>query len=134
MRAPGHPQSCLLTDCPLDDLAAKLGLDPMQVRLKNLPQNDPDAVKNAPQSFTALRNTIYTEEIEIAARAVGLGEALAPAGQGAGQGPIKHGIGMALHTWGGRPAAPTTSRSPSAATAACWSSPRRRTWAPASAP
>src|SRR5262249_37155818 len=29
MRAPGHPQSCILTDCPLDDLAAKLGLDPM---------------------------------------------------------------------------------------------------------
>src|SRR5262249_54283353 len=29
MRAPGHPQNCVLTDCPLDDLAAKLGMDPM---------------------------------------------------------------------------------------------------------
>src|SRR5207237_105850 len=51
MRAPGHPQSCYLTDCALDDLAAKLGLDPMQVRLKNLPPNDEQAVKNAPTSL-----------------------------------------------------------------------------------
>src|SRR5262249_26288189 len=43
MRAPGHPQNCFLTDCPLDDLAAKLGMDPMQVRLKNLPPGDPGA-------------------------------------------------------------------------------------------
>src|SRR5262249_15553495 len=33
-RAPGHPQSCALTEWPIDDLAAKLGIDPMQLRLK----------------------------------------------------------------------------------------------------
>jgi xanthine dehydrogenase YagR molybdenum-binding subunit len=67
MRAPGHPQSCFLTDCPVDDLAAKLGINPLQVRLKNLPENDPAAVKNAPQSWNALRNTIYNDELRIAA-------------------------------------------------------------------
>jgi xanthine dehydrogenase YagR molybdenum-binding subunit len=101
MRAPGHPQACYLTNCPLDDLAAKLGLDPVQVRLKNLPENDPEAVKTAPQSFTALRNTIYTEEIKIAKRLAQWDKKWHPPGKGPGQGPVKHGIGMALHTWGG---------------------------------
>src|SRR5207248_11218932 len=31
MRAPGHPQNCVLTEFAVDDLAAKLGLDPMQM-------------------------------------------------------------------------------------------------------
>ncbi len=106
MRAPGHPQSCLLTDCPLDDLAAKLGMDPMQVRLKNLPPNDPDAMKSAPQSFTAQRNTIYTEEIKIAARLSDWDKRWHPPGKGPGTGPVKHGIGMALHTWGGQASRP----------------------------
>jgi xanthine dehydrogenase YagR molybdenum-binding subunit len=104
MRAPGHPQNCLITDCPLDDLAAKLGLDPMQVRLKNLPQNDPEAAKNAPQSWNALRNTVYTEEIKIAARLSEWDKVWHPPGKGPGNGPVKHGIGMALHTWGGQAA------------------------------
>src|SRR5262249_40939236 len=68
MRAPGHPQSCLLTDCAVDDLAAKLGLDPMQVRLKNLPPPDPEAMGKAPTSLNALRNKIYTDEIAIVAK------------------------------------------------------------------
>jgi xanthine dehydrogenase YagR molybdenum-binding subunit len=101
MRAPGHPQSCVLTDCPVDDLAAKMGLDPMQVRLMNLPQNDPAAVNSSPQSINALRNTIYTKEIEIAADLSKWKEKWHPPGKGPDHGPIKHGIGMALHTWGG---------------------------------
>jgi xanthine dehydrogenase YagR molybdenum-binding subunit len=101
MRAPGHPQSCFLTDCPLDDLAAKLGLDPMQVRLKNLPETKPEAAKSAPHSFNALRNTIYSEEIKIAAELAKWSQKWHPPGKGPGTGPVKHGIGMALHTWGG---------------------------------
>jgi xanthine dehydrogenase YagR molybdenum-binding subunit len=102
MRAPGHPQSCVLTDCPVDDLAAKLELDPMKVRLANLPPNEPEAVKNAPLSLAALRNTIYTKEIEIAADLSKWKDKWHPPGQG--EGPIKRGIGMALHTWGGQAA------------------------------
>jgi xanthine dehydrogenase YagR molybdenum-binding subunit len=101
MRAPGHPQNCVLTEGPLDDLAAKLGIDPLQMRLKNLPQNDPEAAKNSPQSFNALRNTIYTDEIKIATELAAWDKRWHPPGKGPGNGPIKHGIGMALHTWGG---------------------------------
>jgi xanthine dehydrogenase YagR molybdenum-binding subunit len=106
MRAPGHPQSCVLTDGPLDDLAAKLGLDPMQVRLKNLAENDPTAVTEAPQSYNALRHTIYTEELKIAAQLADWERKWHPPGQGPAHGPVKHGMGMALHTWGGMGLAP----------------------------
>src|SRR5262249_7448217 len=59
MRAPGHPQNCFLTDQALDDLAARLNVNPMDMRLRNLPPNDQNAASNAPQSFLALRHTIY---------------------------------------------------------------------------
>jgi len=106
MRAPGHPQSCLLTDCPLDDLAAKLGIDPMQVRLKNLPENDADAAKNFPQSYNAMRHTLYSEQMKIAARLSDWEKRWRPPGKGERKGPIKHGMGMALHTWGGQASFP----------------------------
>ncbi|MCS6851093.1 MAG: xanthine dehydrogenase family protein molybdopterin-binding subunit [Gemmataceae bacterium] len=99
MRAPGHPQNCLLTECAIDDLAAKLGLDPMVVRLKNLPPNDPTAAKNDPTSFLAIRHSLYSKEIEIAAQLADWKKKWHP--PGAEEGPIKRGIGMALHTWGG---------------------------------
>ena len=102
MRAPNHPQSCILTDCPLDDLAAKLGMDPLQMRLKNLPPNDEKAVASAPQSYNALKNTIYVKEIEIAAKMANWEKTWHPPGKGPATGPVKHGIGMALHTWGGQ--------------------------------
>jgi xanthine dehydrogenase YagR molybdenum-binding subunit len=101
MRAPGHPQSCLLTDCAVDDLAAKLGLDPMQVRIKNLPKNDEEAAKSNPRSFRAVRGTIYNDEIRIAAELSEWSKKWHPPGKGPGNGPLKHGIGMAIHTWGG---------------------------------
>jgi xanthine dehydrogenase YagR molybdenum-binding subunit len=101
MRAPGHPQSCFLTDCPLDDLAAQIGMDPMKVRLLNLPPNDEAVAKKDPTSWKALWNTIYTEEIKIAAGLADWEKKWHPPGKGPIKGPIKHGIGMALHTWGG---------------------------------
>jgi xanthine dehydrogenase YagR molybdenum-binding subunit len=101
MRAPGHPQSCVLTDGVLDDWAAKVGLDPMQVRLKNLPANDDAAALKDPQSINALRNTIYTDEIKIAAELSDWAKKWHPPGKGPGNGPVKHGMGMALHTWAG---------------------------------
>jgi xanthine dehydrogenase YagR molybdenum-binding subunit len=101
MRAPGHPQNCFLTDSAVDDLAAKLGIDPLVLRLNNLPPNDPDAVKNAPQSFNALRNTIYKAEIDIVTSEVDWKNRWHPPGQGPEKGPVMSGMGMALHTWGG---------------------------------
>jgi xanthine dehydrogenase YagR molybdenum-binding subunit len=100
MRAPGHPQSCYMTDQPLDDLAARLNLDPLQVRLRNLPPNDNNAMMNAPTSWLALRHTIYSREIEIGRKLSNWDKVWHPPGQG-GNGPIKTGIGMAMHYWGG---------------------------------
>lgn len=100
MRAPGHPQSCMLTDCALDDFAAKIGMDPLQVRLKNLPANDPEAVKNDPLSILAIRHTLYTKQLEKIAELCKWKDNWKP--PGTREGTVKYGIGMALHTWGGQ--------------------------------
>jgi xanthine dehydrogenase YagR molybdenum-binding subunit len=101
MRAPGHPQSCFFTDCALDDFAAAIGMDPMQVRLKNLPKNNEGIGKANAQAWLAIRGTVYREEIELAAKLSGWKDKWHPPGKGKSAGPIKSGIGMALHTWGG---------------------------------
>jgi len=99
MRAPGHPQNCVLTDQALDDLAARLNINPLEMRLRNLPPNDENAVKTAPTSYPALRHTIYTREIEIGRKLSEWDKKWHAPGRV--EGPIKHGMGMALHTWGG---------------------------------
>lgn len=108
MRAPGHPQNCLLTDQPIDDLAARLNLNPMDVRLRNLPPNDPNAQKNDPTSFLALRHTIYEREIGIIRKMCNWDAAWHPPGRG--DGVIRTGLGMALHTWGGGGRGPNPTR------------------------
>lgn len=99
MRAPGHPQMCFITDQAMDDLAARLNMDPLRLRLRNLPPNEDNAIKTAPTSINALRHTIYTREIEIARKLSNWDKVWHPPGKS--EGPIKHGIGMAIHTWGG---------------------------------
>ncbi len=107
MRAPGHPQNCFLTEQALDDLAARLNVNPMDLRIRNLPPNDQDALKNAPTSYLALRNTIYMREIELIRKMCNWDQRWHAPGQGGGV--IKTGMGMGLHTWGGGggPANPT---------------------------
>ena len=87
MRAPGHPQSCTLTEAAMDDLADKLGMDPLEFRLKNL-------------SPTDFHTPIYEAELKIGADLIGWREKRKPRGKN-GAGPIKRGFGVALHQWGG---------------------------------
>ncbi len=101
MRAPGHPQNCILTEGAVDDLAAKLGLDPMEVRIKNLPKNLPEAQITDKTAYSALRHTIYVAQLERAAKLSEWKAKWHPPGKGPGSGPVKHGIGMGMHTWGG---------------------------------
>ncbi len=110
MRAPGHPQNCLLTEQALDDLAARLDLNPMEFRLRNLPPNDANELKNDPNStsYLAQRNTIYRREIEIIRKMCNWDQAWHR--PGAGTGPIRTGLGMALHTWGGGGRGPNPTR------------------------
>ncbi len=49
-RAPNHPQAAVITMCALDDLAAKLNMDPLDFFLKNIELGKP-------------RQAIYTEEV-----------------------------------------------------------------------
>jgi xanthine dehydrogenase YagR molybdenum-binding subunit len=87
-RAPGHPQGCLITMAALEDLAAKLGMDPLQFFLNNL--------DFAPQN---LRNT-YHEELNKAAELMDWKAKWHPRGDTT-KGPVKRGLGISLHTWGG---------------------------------
>jgi xanthine dehydrogenase YagR molybdenum-binding subunit len=96
MRAPGHPQSCYLTESAIDELAARLNMDPMQLRRRNLVPNNMGAPAN---SFQRIQHDVYTREIDIAARLSNWAQRWHAPGRG--EGVVKHGIGMALHTWGG---------------------------------
>jgi len=100
MRAPGHPQNCVLTDSAVDDLAAALGIDPLIIRSKNVPPNDPKVAATDPTAWLGIRNSIYNQELELAAKLSDWKKKWHAPGEG-GKGPVKHGIGMALHTWGG---------------------------------
>lgn len=85
-RAPNHPQACAYTDTAMDDLAAKMGMDSLTFFQRNL-------------SLTKLPH-IYGPELEIAAKLMDWKAKWHPRGQGAG--PVKRGVGLALHTWGGK--------------------------------
>jgi len=87
-RAPNHPQACVLTMCPLDDLAAKLNMDTFDFVKKNIDLLDP-------------RSKIYSEELDVADKLMGWKARWHPRGDKAA-GPVKQGLGLALHTWGGR--------------------------------
>jgi len=87
MRAPGHPQGCAIMEAAMDDLADELGIDPVELRLKNLPSSDP-------------RSPVYEAEVKLGAELIGWHQNRKPRGQGS-KGPIKRGFGVALHQWGG---------------------------------
>ena len=72
----------------LDDLAAALGMNPLDFVIQNLP-------------LTGRLEKIYREELEIADGLMGWRQRWHPRGD-AGPGPVKRGLGLSLHTWGGR--------------------------------
>ncbi|MBZ5687474.1 MAG: xanthine dehydrogenase family protein molybdopterin-binding subunit [Acidobacteriia bacterium] len=86
-RAPNHPQAAVLTMCALDDLAAKLNMDPVEFFGKNL-------------NLTRARENTYREELAIAAELMGWKEKWHPRRQNADG--IVRGVGLSFHTWGGR--------------------------------
>ena len=87
-RAPNHPQACVLTLCPLDDMAAKLNMDPVEFLGKNL-------------DITGPRAALYADELRIASELFGWKQKWHGRGDKTA-GHIKRGIGVSLHTWGGR--------------------------------
>lgn len=92
-RAPNHPQGCLITMSAIEDCAAKLGMDPLQLMLKNI-------ALTAPSEDTYHRADTYRDELMIAADLIGWKKNWHPRGQDSGT--TKRGLGLAIHTWGGR--------------------------------
>jgi len=86
-RAPNHPQGCFLTMSALADVAAALKMDELEFFQKNVAQTD--------------RAEVYTEELKIAADLIGYKAKAHLRGAGAA-GPVKRGLGISMHTWGGR--------------------------------
>ena len=87
-RAPNHPQAALITMAALEDAAAKLNMDPLDFFLKNIELAKP-------------RQDIYREEFGIASELMGWKGKWRPRGQSVA-GNIARGLGLSLHTWGGR--------------------------------
>ncbi len=86
-RAPNHPQACSLTCTAIDDLAAVMKMDSYDVFMKNLDQTP--------------KADVYAAEMEIGAKLIDWKGKYHLHGD-SGKGDVKRGLGMALHTWGGR--------------------------------
>jgi xanthine dehydrogenase YagR molybdenum-binding subunit len=87
-RAPNHPQAAVISMCALDDLAAKLDMDPVEFWLKNI-------------DLTRPRQNIYRDEFQIATELMGWKEKWRPRGTNISSN-IARGVGLSIHTWGGR--------------------------------
>ena len=87
-RAPNHPQAAAITMCAIDDLAAKLNMDPLDLWLKNL-------------EITGARRDNYREELGIASDLMGWKDKWRGRGKDI-SGTTAHGLGLSIHTWGGR--------------------------------
>lgn len=86
-RAPLHPQACLITMAALEDAAAKAGIDALEFFKKNVALTD--------------RPEVYREELDIAARLIDYKAKAHPRGDKT-PGPVKRGLGISIHTWGGQ--------------------------------
>ncbi|GAB4381184.1 MAG: xanthine dehydrogenase family protein molybdopterin-binding subunit [Calditrichia bacterium] len=97
-RAPGHVQGVFALDSIVDEVAEKIGMDPLDFRLKNLA--DKDQVYDLPYTSKRLKEA-YLQGAE----AIGWKEKRRPPGSDPGE--IKRGLGMASQIWwggGGPPA------------------------------
>jgi len=85
MRAPGHPQGCFITETVIDELADRARMDPLELRLRNLPAEGPD--------------TMWIRYFPMGAEKAGWSRRH-PFGDPT-PGPIKRGLGCAANRWGG---------------------------------
>jgi xanthine dehydrogenase YagR molybdenum-binding subunit len=84
-RAPGHPQACFVHEVVMDELADRARLDPLELRLRNLP---PEA-----------ENAQWGRYFKIGAERFGWSKRH-PTGDSTA-GPIKRGMGCAANRWQG---------------------------------
>jgi xanthine dehydrogenase YagR molybdenum-binding subunit len=82
LRAPGHPPACFAMESFMDELAYKIGIDPVEFRIKNLPPDDP-----------------HIRQLQRGAKEIGWERRNPTAG--ATPGVLKRGFGCACGIWGG---------------------------------
>ncbi len=97
-RAPGHVQGTFGLESLLDEAAEKIGMDPLELRLKNYAEKD--QVENLPYSSKLLKQA-YIQGAE----AFGWKKKWKPAGSDSGL--IKKGVGLASQIWWGEGGPPT---------------------------
>jgi xanthine dehydrogenase YagR molybdenum-binding subunit len=87
-RAPNHPQMCVITMCAMDDLAAKLGMNPLDFFIKNISKTGPLA-------------ETYRHELLRAAELIGWSRKWRPRPKTPPVSGVHRGLGLSIHTWGG---------------------------------
>jgi xanthine dehydrogenase YagR molybdenum-binding subunit len=92
-RAPGMPQGAWALEQVMDELALAIGMDPVELRLKNIPTVSQGRDGSPPYTTTGLR-----ECIEKGAEAFGWKEARRKA-EGMREGNRRRGVGMAAALW-----------------------------------
>lgn len=90
MRAPGHPQGSWALEQMMDALADEIGMDPVELRLRNVPEVS-QAQGNLPYTSTGLRECLAN-----GAESFGWAEARR---RDAADGPIRRGVGVAGCLW-----------------------------------
>jgi CO/xanthine dehydrogenase Mo-binding subunit len=91
-RAPGHPQGSWALEQMLDELADAIGMDPTELRLRNIPTVSQARPGSPPYTTTGL-----AECIREGARAFGWSEARERLKEQ--KGPVRRGVGMAACEW-----------------------------------
>lgn len=97
-RAPGHVQGTFALEGIIDDMAEKLGMDPIDFRMKNYAEKDQDS--GLPYSSKRLK-----EAYKQGAEKIGWNRRNKKAGST--EGPVKKGIGVATQIWWGAGTPPT---------------------------
>jgi xanthine dehydrogenase YagR molybdenum-binding subunit len=93
-RAPGHPQCSWALEQMLDALAAEIKMDPVELRLKNIPSYSQGREGNPPYTTTGLKECLIE-----GSKAFGWQEARKKIAGAGNKGTIKKGIGMAGGLW-----------------------------------
>ncbi len=100
-RAPGHPQGAWALEQMMDALAEKIGMDPVDIRLKNIPSYSQARDGNPPYTSTGLRECLVE-----GAKAFGWKEAKKRSRKSKTDGSVRRGVGVAGGLWfagGGNP-------------------------------
>ena len=92
-RAPGHPQGAWALEQMMDEVALAIGMDPVELRIKNISNVSQTRPGQPPYTSNGLKDCL-----EKGAEAFGWKAARQKAGD-AGDGRFRRGVGMAACTW-----------------------------------